>query len=77
MSGSFLVPIIVPIVAVLTLAIWLGMVFRADAHPGWKAHAEAPGSEVSAIRLPFAADGPGVQHGSEPTPSLQEERKAA
>ena len=30
MTGSFLVPIIVPIVAVITLAAWLGMVFWAD-----------------------------------------------
>lgn len=30
MTGSFLVPIIVPIVAIITLAAWLGMVFWAD-----------------------------------------------
>lgn len=35
-TGSFLVPIIVPIVAVITLAAWLGIVFWADAHPRWR-----------------------------------------
>lgn len=31
-------PIIVPIVAFLTLGAWLGMVYWADAHPEWKTH---------------------------------------
>ena len=31
-------PIIVPIVAFITLAAWLGIVFWADANPAWKAH---------------------------------------
>ena len=38
MTGSFLVPIITPIVAVVALACWMGMIFWADAHPGWKTH---------------------------------------
>jgi hypothetical protein len=41
MTGSFLVPIVVPIVAFITLAGWLGIVYRADAHPGWKARGPA------------------------------------
>jgi hypothetical protein len=33
MTGSSLAPIVVPIVAVITLAWWLIMVFYADSHP--------------------------------------------
>lgn len=35
MTGSFLVPIITPIVAILAMAFWIGMIFWADAHPRW------------------------------------------
>ncbi len=38
MTGSFLVPIITPIVAILAMACWMGMIFWADAHPGRKAN---------------------------------------
>jgi hypothetical protein len=41
MTGSFLVPIITPIVAILALACWLGMIFWAEGHPGWKTHPAA------------------------------------
>ena len=36
MTGSSTAPIVIPIVAVLCLAIWLGLVCYADAHPRWK-----------------------------------------
>jgi len=36
MTGSLLAHVIVPVVAVLALAVWLAMVFYADAHPHWK-----------------------------------------
>jgi hypothetical protein len=55
MTGSSLVAIIVPIVALIALAAWLGMVFWADAHPGWKAHAAAPGLEATAAVVAPAA----------------------
>jgi hypothetical protein len=42
MTGSFLVPIVVPIVAFVTLVAWLRIVYWADAHPGWKAHFSPP-----------------------------------
>ncbi len=38
MTGSALVPVIVPIVAVIALGIWLTLVYWADAHPGYKRH---------------------------------------
>lgn len=76
MTGSILVSIIVPIVAVLALAAWLGMVFWADAHPGWKSHAAAPGPEVTGTGFPLPASESGAHPGSELAPSLQD-RKAA
>lgn len=76
MTGSFLVPIIVPIAAFIALAAWLGMVFWADAHPGWKAHAAAPSPEVTAAVVPPAAAEGGGRHGSEQAPSASP-RKAA
>jgi hypothetical protein len=65
MTGSFLVPIIVPIVALIALGAWLGMVFWADAHPGRKADAAAPGAGVTAADVPPAAAGLGAARGSE------------
>jgi hypothetical protein len=76
MTGSFLVPIVVPIVAFIALTAWLGMVFWADAHPGWKAHAAAPGPEVTAAVVPAAAAEPGAHQGSECAPPVPD-RKAA
>ena len=72
MTGSFLVLIITPIVAVIALAFWLGMVFWADAHP--KARSAASGPEITGVSPPAAAE-PGEHHGGELAPSP--ERKAA
>jgi hypothetical protein len=36
MTGSSYIPIVVPIVAFVTMALWLGMVFYADGHPGYR-----------------------------------------
>lgn len=36
MTGSTLGIIIIAIVAVITLAAWLALVFHADAHPAWR-----------------------------------------
>ncbi len=33
MSGSSLIPIVVPIMAFVAMAFWLGLVFHADSHP--------------------------------------------
>jgi hypothetical protein len=56
MTGSFLVPIITPIVAVLGLACWMGMIFWADAHPGWKTHHAAPESQLPGESPALAGD---------------------
>lgn len=41
MTGSTLAVVIIPIVAFLTLALWLTMVFYADAHPMHRASSPA------------------------------------
>jgi hypothetical protein len=76
MVGSYLIPIIVPIVAFAAMAAWLGMVFWADAHPQWKAHAAATGPKITAAGTPSAAAGPGARQGSEITAPAGD-RKAA
>jgi hypothetical protein len=47
MTGSSWAPIIIPIVVACVLAVWLGLVFYADARPGWKAHPTALGGDVA------------------------------
>jgi len=46
-TGSSYILIVVPIVAFVAMFFWLGLVFYADSHPGWKprrnrGHASAP-----------------------------------
>ncbi len=65
MTGSSLVPVIVPIVAVLGMAVWLGLVFYAAAHPRWKRYDVLAGSASDA-----ASGTPGV-------PALPAERDLA
>jgi hypothetical protein len=72
MTGSFLVPIITPIVAVIALACWLGMIFWAEGHPGWKAHQAAHESQFPGESLTLTGD---LDRG-EPAPP-QQEKKAA
>ena len=36
MTGSAYLPIVVPIVAFVAMACWLGMVFYANSHPGYR-----------------------------------------
>lgn len=76
MTGSSLAPIIVPIVAFIALAAWLGMVFWADAHPEWKPHAAIPGPEITSAGVPPAAAEPGASHGGELAPSPPDRRAA-
>lgn len=45
MTGSGLSLILIPIVAMITLAAWLIMVYYADSHPLWKADHPAPEPE--------------------------------
>jgi len=49
MTGSNLVAVIVPIVAVLAMGVWLGLVFYAAAHPRWKRYDVLAGSTPGAV----------------------------
>jgi hypothetical protein len=57
MTGSNAVLIAVPIVALCTLAFWLGLVYYVGAHPEWKVHRlqrEARAREAQARELAAA-----------------------
>jgi hypothetical protein len=51
MTGSPLAPVIIAIVSVIALALWLAMVFYADAHPGY-AERDAMAESGSASEYP-------------------------
>ena len=57
MTGTDLTAIVPPIVAMISLAVWLAMVFYADAHPAVRLEAPAkPGPEPA---VPAPADSGG------------------
>lgn len=58
MTGSSLAPIVIPIVVACTLAVWLGLVFHADARPGWQAHRAALDGSTGDIGLVTGPTGP-------------------
>lgn len=45
MTGSALAPVIIPIVAVVFLFLWIGMVFYANAHPSVHGRADRAAHE--------------------------------
>jgi hypothetical protein len=55
MTGTDLSAIVTPIVAMISLAVWLAMVFYADAHPGVRRQAPA---QPAARPRPRAAPSP-------------------
>jgi hypothetical protein len=56
MTGSTLGVIFIPIVALLSLACWLGMVYYAAAHPGNRARRGAPPQQSGAAYYRATAD---------------------
>jgi hypothetical protein len=75
MTGSALAPVIVPIVAIVTLTAWLTLVFHADAHPFWQAGrgtATKPGpagaDAAPGPSRPEISEHQGEDAGSEPVP---------
>ena len=72
MTGSFLVAIITPIVALIALAFWLGMVFWAEGHPGWKTRYAAQESQFPGESTTLAGD----LRGAEPATPPQEKKAA-
>lgn len=45
MTGSSYIPIVVPIMAFLAMAFWLGLIFYADSHPGYRHPKAEPGPD--------------------------------
>jgi hypothetical protein len=72
MTGSFMVAIVTPIGALIALAFWLGMVFWAEGHPGWKAHHAAHESQFPGESITLAGD-----LGADELAQPQQETKAA
>jgi hypothetical protein len=46
MTGSNLAAIVIPIVAMCSLAVWIALVFHADSHPRWRQRA-APAPDTA------------------------------
>jgi hypothetical protein len=45
-TGSSYIPIVVPIIAFLAMASWIGLVFYADSHPGYKHRKPLPVPDI-------------------------------
>ncbi len=52
MSGSNMVAILAPVVALPTMAFWLIMVFHADSHPGYRHRPPLPVPDALAAAAP-------------------------
>ena len=50
-SDPTLVAVVVPIVALLALAFWLGLVFYAGSHPFWRHHQQAANQQQQQQQL--------------------------
>jgi hypothetical protein len=72
MTGSIVVAIVTPLVALSALGIWLIMIFWADAHPAWKTRTPE-GPELTAAGIIPAQPEPGELESSEPVPSLRQQ----
>jgi len=62
-----LVAIVVPIVALITLAFWLGLCFWAGSHPFWRHHQQAAQQQLAPPRQAGALPGsesPGLPAGA-------------
>jgi hypothetical protein len=46
MTGSSLAPVVIPIVAMFSLAAWLAMIFYADRHPLWGDRSKAAAKSI-------------------------------
>jgi len=46
-TGSSYIPIVVPIIAFFAMAFWLGLVFYADGHPGYKHRKPQPVDDIA------------------------------
>jgi hypothetical protein len=59
-TGSSYIPIVVPIMAFFAMAFWLGLIFYADRHPGYRHRKPEPVPDIiEADGAAGAAAGPG------------------
>jgi len=72
MAGSVLVAIVTPIAAVIALGFWLGMIFWAGGHPGWKTHHPPQETQFPGESRTLSGD----LHAEEPAPPQQETKAA-
>lgn len=47
MTGSSYVPVVVPVIAFVAMAFWLGLIFYADAHPGYRHRKPQPVDDIA------------------------------
>lgn len=76
MTGSSLAPIIIPIMVIFGGALWLGLVFWADAHPGWQARTRAAGQTASGAGPEPKAAIPAGQGGGQAAPARKDKAAA-
>ena len=51
MTGSSLAPIVIPIVAMVSLAAWLAVIFYADRHPLWGDRTKAAAKSIQSRQV--------------------------
>jgi hypothetical protein len=51
MTGSSLAPIVIPIVAMVSLAAWLAVIFYADRHPLWGDRTKAAAKSIQSRQI--------------------------
>ena len=51
MTGSSLAPIVIPIVAMFSLAAWLAIIFYADRHPLWGDRTKAAAKSIQSRQI--------------------------
>jgi hypothetical protein len=57
-TGSSYIPIVVPIMAFVAMGFWLGLIFYADSHPGYRHRKVRPGPGDAAGAPDSEAPGP-------------------
>ncbi len=51
MTGSSLAPIVIPIFAMFSLAVWIAMIFHADRHPFWGDRTKAAAKSIQSRQI--------------------------
>jgi hypothetical protein len=69
-TGSSYIPIVVPIVAFLAMAFWLGLVFYADQHPGYRRRTPQRSSRAATATSEVATSVPGQPHEAVASPRV-------